>query len=85
MGAGVETRTMSDGPPQGGDTPPPTATRLYRVEQVAEILGVSERYVWQLAIDGVLRRVVLASKAVRFRDDDVRAYIDRQTKPAPDE
>jgi excisionase family DNA binding protein len=60
------------------DPAPRAATRLRRVPEVADMLAVSERYVWQLIADGELRKVT-QGKAVAVRDDDLAAYIDAHT------
>jgi excisionase family DNA binding protein len=61
-------------------TPPPLAPRLYKVPTVAEILGVSVRFVWQLIHDGVLSPVKIGSRTL-VRDDELARYIDEQTGP----
>lgn len=48
---------------------------LLTAEEVAERLEVTPRYVLQLAREGRLPRVKLSHKCVRFRPDDVRAYV----------
>lgn len=48
---------------------------LLTAEEVAERLEVSPRYVLRLAREGRLPRVKLSHKCVRFRPDDVRAYV----------
>lgn len=48
---------------------------LLTAEEVAERLEVTPRYVLRLAREGRLPRVKLSHKCVRFRPDDVRAYV----------
>lgn len=48
---------------------------LLTPEQVGERLGYTPRYVLRLAREGKLPRVKLGRRSVRFRPDDVRAYI----------
>ena len=62
------------------DAPPPIAVRLYPVPIVADMLGMSERFVWQLIYDGKLAHVKISTR-VRVRDDDLATYIDRHTRP----
>ena len=49
---------------------------LLKVGQVAELLNCSRRLVWRLASEGLLTRVKLAPRCVRFRLSDVEALID---------
>ena len=50
---------------------------LLRAREVGELLGVSRRTVWRLADAGVLRRVYVAERAVRYRLEDVEALIEK--------
>lgn len=57
---------------------------LLTAQEVADMLGVSERYVWKLGREGRLPRVKPpGSKYVRFKLEDVQAYIDAGTQEAP--
>lgn len=47
---------------------------LLRADQVAERWGTSSRFVYDLGERGVLRRILLSRKAVRFRLSDVQAF-----------
>lgn len=53
------------------------AEPLLSAEQVAELLGVSERYVWRLGRDGELPRVNVG-RYVRFDPADLRAFIEQR-------
>lgn len=64
--------------PEIAQIPPGEAPRLYSVKSASELLCVSERYVWQLISDGVLRTVKIGSRRL-LRDDELAAYIDSQT------
>jgi excisionase family DNA binding protein len=55
-----------------------SSERLLTAREVGEQLAVSERYVWRLARDGGLPRVEIG-KYVRFREDDVAAFIEVRT------
>ena len=63
------------------DLPPtPCTVRLYSVPVAADLIGgMSERYVWQLIADGVLRKVVQGRRTM-VRDDDLARYIDEHTE-----
>jgi excisionase family DNA binding protein len=58
-----------------------TDTTLLDAAQVAEILHVSERYVWRLGREGELSRVELPGRYVRFRRSDVEVFIEDRTTP----
>jgi len=55
--------------------------RLLRLRDVAKWLDLSDRKVWQLAVEGELQSLKLG-RARRFDPVDVEAYIERQ-KNAP--
>jgi excisionase family DNA binding protein len=51
-------------------------TRLLTAAEVAELLGTTERYVWNLGRRGVLPRVILpGGRLVRFEESAVDALI----------
>lgn len=54
------------------------SSRLLTAAQVAERLGVTERYVWRLGRQGDLPRIPVGAKYVRFDEADVDAYIEHQ-------
>ena len=54
-------------------------SRLWSIPDAAQRLGVSQRYVWQLIAQGVLRRVRLGRRTL-VRDDDLVRYIDSHTE-----
>jgi excisionase family DNA binding protein len=61
------------------EIPAAQAPRLYSVKSAAELLGgVSERFVWQLISDGVLKTVHVGSRRL-LRDDDLARYINAHT------
>jgi len=63
------------------DQPDPAkAVRLYTVVEAADILGVSERYVWELIREGVLHRVRFGLRTTRVRDDELAALVDQHTQ-----
>jgi excisionase family DNA binding protein len=59
----------------------PPSSQLWSIREAAERLGVSERYVWQLIADGVLRKVKLGRRTM-VRDDDLIRYIASHTEDA---
>jgi excisionase family DNA binding protein len=62
----------------GDPLPEARAVRLYSIPAAAELLGVSERYVWQLIADGVLSKVEQGRRTM-IRDDELAAYIEAHT------
>lgn len=54
---------------------------LLRVAEVAQVLNVSLRKVWELTASGVLPSVRIG-RSVRFRPEDVRAFLERNLKRA---
>lgn len=52
--------------------------KLLRAGRVAEILDLSERYVYQLASEGIIPCVRFGS-AVRFRQSEIEAWVEGQT------
>jgi excisionase family DNA binding protein len=65
--------------PEIAEIPPAEAVRLYSIRDAAKLLGnVSERFVWQLMHDGVLKPVRIGSRTL-LRDDHLAAYIDSCT------
>jgi excisionase family DNA binding protein len=59
--------------------PDPQTVRLYSVPDAAYLLGVSERYVWELIREGVLARVRMGHRTL-VRDDELAALIERNTE-----
>ena len=55
------------------------SSRLWSIPDAADRLGVSQRYVWQLIAQGVLRRVKLGRRTL-VREDDLIRYIDGHTE-----
>lgn len=53
----------------------PALPRLYRIEEVVDILGASERTIWGWIRDKELKVVRLGKKCVRFHPDDVQEFI----------
>jgi excisionase family DNA binding protein len=49
--------------------------KLLSVDAVAELLGMSPRWVYQQAQSGRLGHVRLARRAIRFRQEDVDAFV----------
>ena len=47
---------------------------LWKAEQIAERWGCSPRFVFSLGQRGILPRVVLSPKAIRFRESDILEY-----------
>lgn len=67
-------------------TPPPTdLPGLLRIEEVAELLGVSVRTIRRLAADGVLVRVRLGHRTARYTRRSVLALVDPERGDAPGE
>jgi excisionase family DNA binding protein len=56
-------------------TPAPTTDRLLTVRQVAGLLGVSTRLIFKLRAAGKLPRDLRVGHAVRFAEQDIRAWI----------
>ena len=56
---------------------------LLTAEQVAEILAVSNRRVWQMARRGEIPVVRIGPRAVRFHPHDVEMWIERRTSWRP--
>ena len=61
--------------------PPPEIPFLISAKEVAEILSVSSRWVWQLVDDGRLGRVKLGNRLVRFKIADIVALIESCEEP----
>lgn len=59
--------------------------RLLMPTDVAEILGISVKTVHKLVREGKLGCVQVTSKERRFTDEQVRAYIDAQSRGLPKE
>lgn len=53
--------------------------QLLRAAKVAELLDVSERYVYQLASQGSIP-CVKVGRSVRFRPTDIEAWLDARAK-----
>ncbi|MDI6816866.1 MAG: helix-turn-helix domain-containing protein [Actinomycetota bacterium] len=53
--------------------------QLLRAAKVAELLDVSERYVYQLASEGKIPCVRVA-RSVRFRPSDIDAWLEGQVR-----
>jgi len=49
--------------------------RLLKVQEVAEILGISKSYAFQLVSRGLIPSIRLGKKAVRVRPIDVENFI----------
>jgi hypothetical protein len=77
----AEEKIVDDEADDEAEPPPRVPPRLRRVPEVAEILAVSERYVWQLFTTGDLRKVK-QGKTIAVRDDDLADYIDGHTDGA---
>jgi excisionase family DNA binding protein len=81
MSAQPQTATQAPPPPPDDDLVPAVADaiRLYDLTDAAAMLGgVSQRYVYQLIYDGVLRKVKQGRRTF-VRGDDIAAYIDAHT------
>jgi excisionase family DNA binding protein len=50
--------------------------KLLTIEQVADILNVSKSLVYRLKDEGKIRACIIGKGAVRFREEDVAAYLD---------
>jgi predicted DNA-binding transcriptional regulator AlpA len=55
-------------------TPAPD-DRLLRAEELGELLGMSERNVWRLDLSGKLPAPVRIGRAVRWRHNEVQAWL----------
>lgn len=51
---------------------------LLTADQVAELLGVTTRYVWRLGREGELPRIELGPNSVRFDRGDIDAFIEQR-------
>lgn len=60
-----------------GAAPGPRAEELVTAAEAGRMLGVGERYVWRLGREGLLPRVKVGAKYVRFRRADVVSYGER--------
>lgn len=61
---------------------PPVTAWLITAKQVAQILGISTRTVWNLVNDGDLATVKVTDTATRFWLSDVQAYAQKRTRRA---
>ena len=52
--------------------------RLLRRDEVAELLAVSESTVYRLGVTGELREVRVTPQNVRYRPEDIEAFIRRE-------
>ena len=50
--------------------------RLLRVEQVAEVLGISKRTVWRLVSGGQLPQPVAIGRCKRWKQADVERFVE---------
>lgn len=57
-----------------------SGTRLWTAEEVAELLGVSHEYVWQLSREGRIPTVSLG-RTRRYRRESILAWLDRIESP----
>gem|GEM_PF-1574627 len=64
------------------DTTPTKADpdELLSYKDVARLLCCSVRTAWSLAASGAIPRVRLGPRLVRFRRQDILAYVDRQAR-----
>lgn len=60
-----------------------TAPRVYTVEEVADILKVKPRTIYNLVKDGALPAVKIGERQMRITGEALDAYL-RGTKPASD-
>ena len=57
----------------------PSNPGLLKAKEAASVLAVSEKHLYNLAKRGLIPRVVLGSRAVRYRVSDLEALIARAT------
>lgn len=62
-------------PPTGGAGRPMLSTR-----EVAERLGISYRKVTDLALRGLLKRIIVTPRCVRYEQSDVERFIRESTE-----
>lgn len=60
----------------------PLGEPLVDAETVARFLAIDTATVYRLARRAVLPAIQVAPRVVRFRPEDIRAYIDRRTRKA---
>ncbi|HEX4005116.1 MAG TPA: helix-turn-helix domain-containing protein [Acidobacteriaceae bacterium] len=60
----------------------PVTAWLITAKQVAEVLGISTRTVWNLVANGDLATVKVTPTATRFWLSDVGAYAQKRTRRA---
>ncbi len=53
-----------------------TETMLLRVEQVADVLGISKRTVWRLVSGGILPPPVTLGRCKRWKHSDVARFVE---------
>jgi len=63
-------------------TPAPIVEKLLTYKAAGELLGVTERTVWNLVADGELPAVRFG-RSVRIDPADLRWFIDKSKAPAP--
>jgi excisionase family DNA binding protein len=65
---------------RNGDTPPSSESSLWTAHEVADLLGVSHEYVWQLSREGRIPTVSLG-RARRYRRESILAWLERIESP----
>lgn len=69
--AGMSTRTQNDAPDRLALPAPDTA----------KLLGISERHLWSLSASGRLPAPIRLGRSVRWRLDELRAWLDAGCPP----
>jgi excisionase family DNA binding protein len=59
-----------------------TQVQLYRIDEVAKLLGCSRRHVFTLVAQGRLRAVKLSRRATRIPASEVERLVNGEAKPA---
>jgi len=65
---------------RGGGTSSNSDSSLWTAHEVADLLGVSHEYVWQLSREGRIPTVSLG-RARRYRPESILAWLERIESP----
>jgi excisionase family DNA binding protein len=65
---------------RGGGTPSNSESSLWTAHKVADLLGVSHEYVWQLSREGRIPTVSLG-RTRRYRPESILAWLEQIESP----